>query len=47
MVLVLFHLYNTYYFTNQARRTKTILNASFDKRLTDDEKKGVEYNLHN
>ncbi|KAE9523846.1 hypothetical protein AGLY_015734 [Aphis glycines] len=28
--------------TNEARRTKTILNASFDKRLTDDEKKGIK-----
>jgi len=47
MVLVLFHLYNIHHCTNQARRTKTILNTSYDKRLTDDEKKGVEYNLHN
>uniref|UniRef100_A0A2S2NUW8 Gustatory receptor n=2 Tax=Schizaphis graminum TaxID=13262 RepID=A0A2S2NUW8_SCHGA len=29
--------------SNEARRTKTILNTAFDKRLTDDEKKGVEY----
>ncbi|XP_027849826.2 uncharacterized protein LOC114129324 [Aphis gossypii] len=28
--------------TNEARQAKTILNASFDKRLTDDEKKGIK-----
>ncbi|XP_060834542.1 uncharacterized protein LOC132917696 isoform X1 [Rhopalosiphum padi] len=28
--------------SNEARRTKTILNTAFDKRLTDDEKKGIK-----